>query len=145
MGQLSSNDCAHLREQLSAALDGELSPFERARVDAHLAVCGACREYATVTADAARLLRATPLEEISVPFVLPSRRLALARKVQVGAAAATLLAAVGLASVAGNVGPSSPSPQHNNTSTAKKLRFPEQELRMLQRASQARTHVRTAL
>ena len=145
MGQLSSNDCEHLREQISAALDGELSPFERARVDAHLAACGICRAYATDAASAARMIRSTPLEEISVPFVLPSRRLALARKVQVAAAAAALLAAVGLASVAGSVGPSAPSHVRSNASAAKKLRFPEQELRMLQRASQARTHVRIAL
>src|SRR5919198_2451540 len=143
MGQLSSNDCEHLREQISAALDGELSPFERARVDAHLTVCGACRTYAADAASAAQLMRETPLEEVALPFVLPSRRLALARKVQAVAAVAALLAAVGLSTVAGSVGPTtkSPAPRAN----AAKLRFPEQELRMLQRTSQARTHVQIAL
>ena len=144
MGQLSSTACDQLREQISASLDGELSPFERARVDAHLTVCGACRAYAADAASAARLVRETPLDEITLPFVLPSRRLALARKVQAVAAVAALLAAVGLGTVAGNVGPSAPS-HARSKAAAPKLRFPEQELRMLQRTSQARTHVRIAL
>src|SRR5919197_6193448 len=88
MGQHSSMDCDQLRKQISASIDGELSPFEQARVDAHLALCGACREYADTAAAASRLIRAAALEEPVVPFVLPRKRLALARKVQLGAAAA---------------------------------------------------------
>ena len=40
------DNTAHIEEQLSAYIDGELSPPERAQVEAHLAVCSMCRaEY----------------------------------------------------------------------------------------------------
>ncbi|GEM_PF-2286030 len=35
-------DCAEVREQFSALLDGELSPEDRAAVEAHLASCASC-------------------------------------------------------------------------------------------------------
>jgi anti-sigma factor RsiW len=36
--------CEEIREALSAVLDGESSSEERERVEAHLAICAACRE-----------------------------------------------------------------------------------------------------
>ena len=58
----------HPRAQLSAYLDGALSPVERAAVDAHLASCDECRT---------RLgeLRATARLIASLPSPAPSRRL----------------------------------------------------------------------
>jgi predicted anti-sigma-YlaC factor YlaD len=141
MGQPSSMDCDQLRKQISASIDGELSPFEQARVDAHLAVCGVCREYAATAAAASGLIRAAALEEPVVPFVLPRKRLALARKVQLGAAAAALAATLGLSTMAGNVA-RSPQPHPRTTATSQRLRFPEQELRLLQRAAQVRETLR---
>ncbi|MEJ2888063.1 zf-HC2 domain-containing protein [Actinomycetospora aeridis] len=44
-GMASSSDCDTCREAVSAALDGEAGPEERARVDAHLAGCAACRAW----------------------------------------------------------------------------------------------------
>jgi len=38
-------DCERCREQLSAALDGELTEQEKAEVSAHLVSCAACRQY----------------------------------------------------------------------------------------------------
>jgi predicted anti-sigma-YlaC factor YlaD len=141
LGQHSSSDCEQLRERISVSLDDELSQFERVRVDAHLAVCAGCRAYAADVAGASRVLRTTPLEEPRVPFVLPRRRLALARKVQLGAAAAAVAATVGLSTMAGSVAP--PAQTHTRSSaTSQRLRFPEQELRMLQRAAQARENLR---
>ena len=62
------NTGPHPRAQLSAYLDGALSPAERAAVDAHLASCDDCR---------ARLgeLRATARLIASLPSPVPSRRL----------------------------------------------------------------------
>ena len=58
----------HPRAQLSAYLDGALSPAERSAVDGHLASCDDCR---------ARLgeLRATASLIASLPSPVPSRRL----------------------------------------------------------------------
>lgn len=39
-------DCEQVLEAVSAALDGELSPTEEAQLEAHLAVCPACRALA---------------------------------------------------------------------------------------------------
>ena len=97
MGQLPSNDCDRLREQVSASLDGELSQLESARLQAHLAGCAGCREFAATAGASSRLLQSAPLEELQFPVVLPSRRrLAAARKLQVAAAAAALTVTVGL-------------------------------------------------
>ena len=54
----------HERERVSAYLDGELGPAERAEVEAHLAVCAACaallEDLAAVGAEAAGLPAAAP-------------------------------------------------------------------------------------
>ena len=58
----------HLRDDLSAYLDGALSPAERALVQGHLDVCVACRA-------AAAELAATALVIAALPAPAPSRRL----------------------------------------------------------------------
>jgi hypothetical protein len=148
MGQLPLDPCDTSRELVSASLDGELAELDAVRLEGHLAVCSGCRTYAAGAAEAARMLRETPLEELTVPIVLPSRRLAVARKLQVAAAAAALAVTVGLSAALSTISSPSPAPVRSDA-TAVKLRFPEQELRMLQRASQARSnrafHSRLAL
>jgi anti-sigma factor RsiW len=37
--------CRELVERLTDYLDGTLDPYNRARLEAHLAVCDGCREY----------------------------------------------------------------------------------------------------
>jgi hypothetical protein len=149
MGQIRLHHCDSMRELVSASLDGELPELDSVRLDSHLAVCEGCRTYAVGAREASRLLRETPVEEPSIPIVLPSRRLAVARKLQVAAAAAALAVTVGLSAAVSTV--SSPSREHARSSAktaSAKLRFPEQELRMLQRASQVRSqpnHSRLAL
>jgi predicted anti-sigma-YlaC factor YlaD len=140
MGQISLHSCDRVRELVSAALDGELTELEGARVHAHLAACTGCRTYAAGANEASRLLRETPLEELNLPILLPSRRLAVARKLQVAAAAAALVATVGLSAAVGTIS-SSPRSNVRSGATGAKLRFPEQELRMLERASAARSNL----
>jgi anti-sigma factor RsiW len=140
MGQISHQTCDSVRELWSASLDGELSELEAVRVQAHLAACVGCRTYAAGAQESARLLRQTPLEELSVPIVLPSRRLAVARRLQVAAAAAALVVTVGLSAAVANLSSGSQARAHSSARSAN-LRFPEQELRMLQRASEARANL----
>ena len=142
MGQPSFSDCERVRGVISASLDGEVSDVERVTADAHLAACGDCRAYAARLAETSRLLRATPLEELSFPIVLPSHRLRLARTMQLGAAAAAVAATVFFGvtvgtSPNGGGGLTSLSPAANVP--AAYLQSPEYELRMLQRASVATT------
>ena len=145
MGQISLHSCDRIRELYSASLDGELSELDAARLEAHLARCQGCSAYAAAAANASRLVRQTPLEQPSFPIVVPGRRLAVARQLQVAAAAAAVAVTVGLSVAVGTISsPSSARSSHKATSSAK-LRFPDQELRMLQRASQARSHPRLAL
>jgi predicted anti-sigma-YlaC factor YlaD len=140
MGQISLHTCESVRALVSASLDGELSELDAVRVQSHLAVCRGCSTYAAGAAEASRLLRQTPLEELSVPIVLPSRRVAVARKLQVAAAAAALAVTVGLSAAVATISSSS-RPHVQRGANASKLRFPEQELRMLERASEARSNL----
>lgn len=52
----------HERERLSAWLDGELVPADRARVDAHLAACGECSAFLADLAAADRAAASLPAE-----------------------------------------------------------------------------------
>ena len=138
MGQISPSSCDRIRELFSASLDGELAELDEARLQAHLASCAGCFAYADALGSATRLVRQTPLEDIGVPIVIPGRRLALARKLQLTAAAAAVAVTVGLSAAVGTLS-SSPSSHHTRpASPSSRLRFPDQELRMLQRASQIR-------
>jgi anti-sigma factor RsiW len=142
-GQIPSTDCDLMRGYVSAGIDGELSEVEGARLEAHLSWCAACRAYALDAGQMTRALRDTPLQELDFAIVLPSRRLAVARKLQVAAAAAALAVTVGLSAVVGSVGPrGTPSLTKREASAraqAASFRFPENELRMLYRASNARS------
>src|SRR5919202_1987005 len=88
--------CRRAAAQISLRLDGELSPFEEAELTAHLARCAACSAYARETETFTSLVRQSPLEPFEPPIVMPrSHRLPL-RSLQVGAAAASVAAGVGL-------------------------------------------------
>jgi predicted anti-sigma-YlaC factor YlaD len=146
MGQISLHSCDRIRALYSASLDGELSELDAARVETHLASCSGCSTYAAAAASTSRLLRETPLEQPRFPIVVPGRRLAFARRFQVAAAAAAVAVTVGLSVAVGTItGPSvARSAQH--AKPAANLRFPDQELRMLERnTAPARSHPRLAL
>jgi predicted anti-sigma-YlaC factor YlaD len=141
MGQLHSIDCEQVRGHISAGLDGALSEVEGARVQAHLGSCAACRAFADGVRETADVLRAAPLEDLGFAIVLPSRRLTIARRIPVAAAAAVLAAAVGLGALVGGLGSNNNAGLRGARATSAgsaSLRFPEDELRMLQQASTAR-------
>lgn len=54
-----SVDCRNCREALSAGLDGEKGGVESGAIDAHLAICVACRWFADEAARITRLARTT--------------------------------------------------------------------------------------
>ena len=147
MGQLSSTDCDLIRASVSAGLDGELSEVGQARVDAHLRACAECTAYAAGAAETALALREAPLETLDFPIVLPSRRGAVAHRLQVAAAAAAVVATVGLSAAVGTIGSSG----HRATiagTRAGALGSIEQELKLLRNASardQATVHAELAL
>jgi predicted anti-sigma-YlaC factor YlaD len=144
MGQIPLDSCDRIRELFSVSLDGELAELDQARLQAHLGSCAGCRSYASTAAAAARLVRMTPLEEPSFQIVVPGRRLAVARRLQAVAAVAAIAVTVGLSVAVGSLsGPSASHSRHDAQSAS--LRFPDQELQMLQRTSQARSHPRLAL
>jgi predicted anti-sigma-YlaC factor YlaD len=153
MGQLPS-DCERTHGYVSASVDGELSEVEGMLLEGHLAACESCRGYAASVAQTARLLRRDPLEELDFAIVLPSRRLAVARKLQVGAVAAALALTFGLSAVIGTIGSRQTSSRSGSKVAAGArdsalLRSPEAELKMLHDASVARSrlviHSRTAV
>ena len=85
-----------MRASISAALDGELSELESLRLNAHLEHCHSCRDFESSAQVATTTLRAAPLEPLSQPLVLPSRRRrALGLRVPGAAAAAVLMVAFG--------------------------------------------------
>jgi predicted anti-sigma-YlaC factor YlaD len=146
MGQISPNSCDRIHELFSASLDGKLAELEEARLQAHLASCARCRSYADGAAAAAQLVRTTPLEEPSFPIVVPGRRVAVARRLQAVAAVAAVAVTVGLSVALGSLsGPRVTQTQVHHASVSASLRFPDQELRMLERSSRARSHARLAL
>jgi predicted anti-sigma-YlaC factor YlaD len=81
---------------ISAALDGELSEFESLLVRAHLDGCDTCREFEVSAQLSTAALRAAPLEQLTRPLALPSkRRRAVGLRVPSAAAAAVLMVAFG--------------------------------------------------
>jgi predicted anti-sigma-YlaC factor YlaD len=90
------SECVSAREAASRRLDGELSELEAARLDAHLQLCPACREFARETAAIALELRRAPLEKPAVAAFEPLRRRPAAMsRLQVAAAVLAVVAGAG--------------------------------------------------
>jgi anti-sigma factor RsiW len=90
---LPSASCDRAAEFVSLALDGELSPFERAMLEQHIQGCELCAEYARAVVGLTELLRATPVEEVLLPVVqlhAPRRVGRVVRSVGATAAVATV-------------------------------------------------------
>src|SRR6185312_4619620 len=66
--------CEQAAQFVSLDLDGELSRFERAMLQRHLARCPRCADEARRTAALTTLLRSVPPEEMSVPVEVSRRR-----------------------------------------------------------------------
>jgi predicted anti-sigma-YlaC factor YlaD len=101
MGRLTPRRCDRARQWISLDVDGELSEFERALLDAHLGRCADCGAFRDDAQSFTSLLRAAPLEALTHPVALPSRRSRLARPIRVAAAAVAVVAVTGLAAVVG--------------------------------------------
>ena len=138
MGQLPSTDCDRIRGSISESLDGELSEMEGMRLENHLEHCAACNAYAASARHAARLIRDTPLESLDFPIVLPSRRLAVARRMKIVAAAAAVVLMVGVSAVVGSIGSNGSGVLSADAASAntRGLHSTEAELRMLYKASE---------
>ena len=89
--------CERTRGWVSLSLDGELSEFERALMDAHLVRCVDCAGFAAEAQSATTMLRTAPLEPLPQALSLPVRRRRIgAGALRVSAAAAIVLGALGL-------------------------------------------------
>lgn len=105
-----TKQCERARESASLRLDAELSEFEHALLVAHLSRCEGCRAFAAELDAVTARIRATPLEPLEQPIVLPSRRRLVSRRpVEVAAAAALMLTALGVAGALRTVEASNPT------------------------------------
>jgi predicted anti-sigma-YlaC factor YlaD len=102
MGAVRSAECERVRVLVSLALDGGLSQVEQASLSAHVRRCAACAGFARDVEGLTRMLRTAPLERSAVAFAHPRRRSAM-RTLQLGAAAAAVMLAAGLGSLAGSL------------------------------------------
>jgi predicted anti-sigma-YlaC factor YlaD len=111
--RLHPRTCERAREWASLRLDGELSEFEQALLDAHLERCAPCADYAQNVTAATVALRRAEASGLSVPIALPlSRRALPLRAVSAAAAAAAVVAAVGLGTLIGSLGGAHPAFQN---------------------------------
>jgi predicted anti-sigma-YlaC factor YlaD len=102
-----SNACDRAREWSSLALDGELSGFEQALLDAHLERCEDCRAFTAGVGDTTALLRDSMPERPSRPIAIPGRarpRTTGVRNVLALAAAASIFVTAGLFGVMHSLG-----------------------------------------
>lgn len=90
--------CERTRAWASLSLDSELSEFERALFQSHLERCAECASFSADIASVTSELRAAPLEALPHPITLPARRRRFGGSaLRVGAAAAVVVGALGLA------------------------------------------------
>jgi predicted anti-sigma-YlaC factor YlaD len=91
-------DCQRTREAVSLDLDGKLSEFERAFLDAHIARCGACADYRHDVVALTSLVRAQPLEPLGHGVTLThASRASRRRSLRLGTrSAAAALVLVGI-------------------------------------------------
>jgi predicted anti-sigma-YlaC factor YlaD len=82
--------CERVREQLSLALDGELSELDALRLQTHLRDCPDCSAFEAAMRAATTILRTAEPEEPIFPLMVPRRRRVQVRMLQAGAAAAAV-------------------------------------------------------
>jgi len=105
-----TKQCERARECASLRLDGELSEFESALLNAHLARCEGCRAFADELGGVTTTLRDAPLETLEQPVALPTRRrISSRRPVEIAAAAALMLTSLSVAGALRTAQSSSPS------------------------------------
>jgi anti-sigma factor RsiW len=90
--------CLRACEWASLRLDGELSEFEEAMLQAHLAGCVACSEFVRRIETVAEQVRFAPLEPFERSVVLARHRRISWRVSRAAAAGAAVVATIGLTS-----------------------------------------------
>src|ERR1700738_2534898 len=90
-------DCTLFREAISARLDGEAAELEPAAVDAHLAVCQACRTWAAAAQRVTRAARVGPADPVPDLTVAIMSSLATEANKTPRGAPAKVASAVGIA------------------------------------------------
>jgi predicted anti-sigma-YlaC factor YlaD len=95
-------ECERARRLASLDLDGQLSEVGHASLRAHAARCAACAAYAVDLDALTRAIRTAPLEQPAVAQEL-SRRRSTMRTFRLAAAAAAVMLAAGLGSLAGSL------------------------------------------
>jgi predicted anti-sigma-YlaC factor YlaD len=103
MGAVRSAECERARLQVSLRLDAELSEIEEASLRAHVGWCAACAGFERELVALTGTLRTAPLRRPAAGVTLPRRRSATARVLQISAAAAAVMLAAGLGSLAGSL------------------------------------------
>jgi predicted anti-sigma-YlaC factor YlaD len=105
MGADRSSECERARVRVSLGLDGELSELEQASLQAHVGSCAECAGFARDVIALTKELRKAPLERpAGLVAEQPRRRGAGVRVLQIGAAAAAaIVLAAGLGSLAGSI------------------------------------------
>jgi predicted anti-sigma-YlaC factor YlaD len=103
MGAVQHPECERARLWVSLALDGELSEIEQVSLRAHVGRCAACAAFEHDALALTMELRNAPPERPALPVALPRRRSTAMRVLQVGAAAAAIVLAAGLGSLAGSL------------------------------------------
>ena len=103
MGDVQTPKCERARLWVSLRLDGELSEFEEVSLRAHVARCATCAGFALDVDALTTELRAAPLQQPAHPIALPRRRSTALRVLQLSAAAAAIVLAAGLGSLAGSL------------------------------------------
>jgi anti-sigma factor RsiW len=90
--------CERTRAWISVAQDSELSEFERALVASHLERCPECSAFSADVSAITTSLRTSPLQSPANPITLPAlRRRPRVSALRIGAAAAVVVGALGLA------------------------------------------------
>lgn len=99
MQELRAIECERTRQWISAALDSELSQFERSLVRGHVARCAACRSFEVRAAAVTTAVRRAPAETMSSRIYLPVRRRLAWRTAgvaRVGSVAAIVVSAISM-------------------------------------------------
>jgi predicted anti-sigma-YlaC factor YlaD len=100
MSREGAQRCDRAREWISLRLDGELSELEHRLLGRHLRRCADCRAFAAGARTVTAALRGAELERYRAQIHVPRRRRPVARGLQL-AAAASVLATIGVSSVLG--------------------------------------------
>jgi predicted anti-sigma-YlaC factor YlaD len=111
MGAVQHPECERARLWVSLSLDGELSEIEQVSLRAHVGRCAACAAFEHDVDALTVELRNAPLVPPAtavtggraVPIALPRRRSTAMRVLQISAAAAAVVLAAGLGSLAGSL------------------------------------------